>query len=47
LFLFLVSNLTNRGTSLLIDIHMSACGFKGYLDFALIDKRELNPVSRR
>ena len=39
--------LSKYGTLLLMAIRMSACGFMQFLDFVLIDKRELNPDSHK
>ena len=39
--------LSKCGALLLKAIRMSACGFMRFLDFVLIDKRELNPDSHR
>ena len=39
--------LLKRSTLLLIAIRMSACRFRLFLDFVLIDKRELNPDSHK
>ena len=39
--------LSKRGTFLLMATRRSACGFKRFLDFVLIDKSELNPDSHK
>ena len=47
LLLLFMHDFSKRGTFLLIAIRRSAFGFRRFIDFVLIDRRELNPDSHK